>query len=88
VKESARGSCVADHDMDNILDSNDDETFTLELCCKDLRLINELGSQLRSQSPLGGEAEARFRRDPFSSTRCKKHNDVPAKEHLFVSDPR
>jgi 3-hydroxyisobutyrate dehydrogenase-like beta-hydroxyacid dehydrogenase len=36
---------VADHDLPNLLAGNDDPTFTLALCRKDLRLIAALADE-------------------------------------------
>jgi 3-hydroxyisobutyrate dehydrogenase-like beta-hydroxyacid dehydrogenase len=55
VRASAGASWVSDHDLDNILAGEDDETFTLALSCKDLGLISEL-----TDSPLAALARERF----------------------------
>jgi 3-hydroxyisobutyrate dehydrogenase len=60
VKDSAAASWVADHDLENILESNDDESFTLALCCKDLRQIESLLDQSHYASPLAQAATDRF----------------------------
>jgi 3-hydroxyisobutyrate dehydrogenase len=46
IPESAGGSWVASHDLPSIVRGDDDESFTLALCCKDLRLIAELAGEL------------------------------------------
>ncbi len=60
IPASAGGSWVADHDLPNVLAGDDDVSFTLALCCKDLRLIAELASELGVDAPLGALARARF----------------------------
>ena len=39
---SAGASWVAEHDLPNLLGGDDDDSFTLALCCKDLGLIRNL----------------------------------------------
>ena len=60
VRTSAGGSWVADHDLGNILADDDDESFTLGLCVKDLRLIGELEASHGYASDLAAGARARF----------------------------
>ena len=60
VRTSAGGSWVADHDLDNILAGDDDPSFTLALCVKDLRLIGELEAADGYASDLAAGARARF----------------------------
>ena len=60
VRTSAGGSWVADHDLGNVLADDDDASFTLGLCVKDLRLIGELESSLGYASDLAAGARARF----------------------------
>jgi len=60
VRTSAGGSWVADHDLGNILAGDDDPSFTLALCVKDLRLIAELESQCGYTSDLAAGARIRF----------------------------
>ncbi len=60
VRTSAGGSWVADHDLGNILADDDDASFTLGLCVKDLRLIGQLESAHGYTSDLATGARARF----------------------------
>ena len=62
VKRSAGSSWVAHHDLDNILSGNDDPSFSLALCCKDLRVLGELESTVGYSSSL-----ARIAREQFSA---------------------
>ena len=56
----AANSWVARHDMPNILADDDDPSFTLALCVKDLRLIGEIEEQMGYTSDLATAARARF----------------------------
>ncbi len=60
VRDSAGNSWVAGHDLPNILANDDDESFTLALCTKDLRLIGEIESEMGYASDLTSAARARF----------------------------
>ena len=60
VRTSAGGSWVADHDLGNILADDDDASFTLGLCVKDLGLIGQLESAHGYTSDLATGARARF----------------------------
>jgi 3-hydroxyisobutyrate dehydrogenase len=57
IDASAGGSWVSAHDLPNILRGDDDETFPLALCRKDLRLIAELAE---GGAPLAELARERF----------------------------
>jgi 3-hydroxyisobutyrate dehydrogenase-like beta-hydroxyacid dehydrogenase len=52
VPRSAGASWAADHDLPNILAGNDDPTFTLALCCKDLNIVEELRRSVEAELPL------------------------------------
>jgi 3-hydroxyisobutyrate dehydrogenase-like beta-hydroxyacid dehydrogenase len=56
----AANSWVARHDLPNILADDDDPSFTLALCTKDLRLIGELESEVGYASDLAAAARSRF----------------------------
>jgi len=60
IPASAGGSWVADHDLPNVLAGDDDASFTLALCSKDLRLIAGLAEELGVATPLGALARERF----------------------------
>jgi 3-hydroxyisobutyrate dehydrogenase-like beta-hydroxyacid dehydrogenase len=56
----AANSWVARHDLPNILADDDDPSFTLALCTKDLRLIGELEAEVGYSSDFAVAARARF----------------------------
>jgi 3-hydroxyisobutyrate dehydrogenase-like beta-hydroxyacid dehydrogenase len=56
----AANSWVARHDLPNILADDDDPSFTLALCVKDLRLIGELEAEVGYASDLAAAARGRF----------------------------
>jgi len=58
--DCAANSWVARHDLPNILADDDDPSFTLALCVKDLRLIGELEAEAGYASDFASAARARF----------------------------
>jgi 3-hydroxyisobutyrate dehydrogenase-like beta-hydroxyacid dehydrogenase len=62
VLNSCGTSWVAEHDIPSIYDGTFDATFTTRLCCKDLRLISELATQLNVPVELASAVEQIFRR--------------------------
>ncbi|MEY4226511.1 MAG: hypothetical protein RL190_1268 [Actinomycetota bacterium] len=60
--DCAASSWVARHDLPNILADDDDPSFTLALCVKDLRLIGELEAEVGYASDFAAAARARFDR--------------------------
>ncbi len=62
VRRSAGGSWVAEHDLDNLLAGDDDTSFSLRLCCKDLGLISALASEVGYEASLTGVARRWFER--------------------------
>ena len=56
----AANSWVARHDLPNILADDDDPSFTLALCVKDLRLIGELETEVGYSSDFTAAARMRF----------------------------
>ncbi|HXY43421.1 MAG TPA: NAD(P)-dependent oxidoreductase [Acidimicrobiales bacterium] len=62
VRKSAGASWVAEHDLDNLLAGDDDVSFTLELCCKDLRLIGEFAAEVDYAASLATVARRWFER--------------------------
>ncbi len=60
VRASAGGSWVAEHDLGNVLADDDDPSFTLALCVKDLGLIGDLEAASGYASDLAAAARARF----------------------------
>jgi 3-hydroxyisobutyrate dehydrogenase len=61
VPVSAGASWVSEHDMPNILAGNDDQSFTLALCCKDLALISALCGAAGAPTVLLQAVQHRFR---------------------------
>lgn len=53
IRASAGNSWVAEHDVPSIFQGHYDPSFTLDLCCKDLGLINDLGRRLDVPLELG-----------------------------------
>jgi 3-hydroxyisobutyrate dehydrogenase-like beta-hydroxyacid dehydrogenase len=62
ILNSCGTSWVAEHDIPSIYDGSFDLTFTTKLCCKDLRLISELATNLNVPVELGATVEQIFRR--------------------------
>ncbi|OGO53207.1 MAG: hypothetical protein A2Z32_07655 [Chloroflexi bacterium RBG_16_69_14] len=62
VPQSAGASWVSSHDLANLLAGDDDESFTLALCVKDLRLIRQLGDGFGVGSDLAAATADRFER--------------------------
>jgi 3-hydroxyisobutyrate dehydrogenase-like beta-hydroxyacid dehydrogenase len=62
IKSSAGNSWVAEHDVPAIFRGDYDPSFTLDLCNKDLALIQGLGRQLGIPLEMGALAEQTFRR--------------------------
>lgn len=62
IKASAGNSWVAEHDVPSIYRGDYDPSFTLNLCCKDLRLITDLGRELQVPLELGALVEQTFLR--------------------------
>jgi 3-hydroxyisobutyrate dehydrogenase-like beta-hydroxyacid dehydrogenase len=60
ITASAGNSWVAEHDVPAIFRGDYDPSFTLELCCKDLRLIAELGRTLGVPLELAALVEQTF----------------------------
>ena len=58
--DCAASSWVARHDLPNILADDDDPSFTLALCAKDLRLIGELEAEVGYASDFAAAARVRF----------------------------
>ena len=60
IKASAGGSWVADHDISSIFAGHYDPSFSLDLCCKDLRLVHEVAAEKGVVLVMGGLARERF----------------------------
>ncbi len=73
IKRSAGDSFVARHDVPSIFAGNYDPSFTLDLCCKDLGLIEKLSQATQTQTPVTTSAQARFEaaRQAFGGDRAE-----------------
>jgi len=60
IKASAGASWVADHDIPSIFAGHYDPSFSLDLCCKDLRLAHEIAAEQGVELKMGGLARERF----------------------------
>jgi 3-hydroxyisobutyrate dehydrogenase len=60
IRQSVGDSFVADHDAPSIFAGHYDPSFTLDLCLKDLRLIDELQHGVGAELPLTDAARAAF----------------------------
>ena len=60
IKASAGGSWVAEHDIPSIFAGHYDPSFSLDLCCKDLRLVHEVAAETGVELHMGGLARDRF----------------------------
>ena len=60
IQASAGNSWVAQHDIPSIFAGDYDPSFTLQLCVKDLRLIDELAQQYNIPLMMGNQARTIF----------------------------
>lgn len=60
LKNSVGDTWVCRHDVPSIFAGNYDPSFTLELCCKDLGLLEELGREFTTEIPMTLAAQDRF----------------------------
>jgi 3-hydroxyisobutyrate dehydrogenase len=60
IKRSVGDTFVARHDVPSIFAGHYDPSFTLDLCCKDLGLIEKLSQATQTQTPVTISAQARF----------------------------
>jgi 3-hydroxyisobutyrate dehydrogenase-like beta-hydroxyacid dehydrogenase len=60
IPNTAGASWVANHDLPNIVADNDDDSFTLALCVKDLNLIHQFADELGMSVALAELARDRF----------------------------
>ena len=67
LKNSVGDTFVVRHDVPSIFDGHYDPSFSLDLCCKDLRLIDDLGSKTGTQMDMTHLAQEKFElaRDTF-----------------------
>ena len=61
LQNSVGDTFVVRHDVPSIFDGHYDPSFSLDLCCKDLRLLKELGEQTGTQMDLTLLARAKFK---------------------------
>ncbi len=62
IKSSVGNSFVVEHDVPSIFRGDYDPSFTLDLCCKDMALLNTLGRELGVPLQMGALAEQTFQR--------------------------
>ena len=60
LKNSVGDTFVVRHDVPSIFDGHYDPSFSLDLCCKDLRLIKELGEQTQTKMDITLLARDKF----------------------------
>lgn len=72
IMKSAGGSWVAKHDVPSIFAGHYDPSFSLELCCKDLRLVSEIAMNQGFDLKLGALAN-----DLFNKAKDKYGGDAP-----------
>ena len=60
IRTSAGNSWVAEHDISSIFAGHYDPSFSLELCCKDLRLVHEIADAQGLPLTLGSVARSMF----------------------------
>lgn len=60
IKASAGASWVAEHDIPSIFAGHYDPSFSLDLCCKDLRLVHEIAAEQGLELKMGALARERF----------------------------
>jgi glutamate-1-semialdehyde 2,1-aminomutase len=61
IKASAGDSWVARHDITSIFEGHYDPSFSLELCCKDLGLVNDIAKNQGFDLTMGAKAQEVFR---------------------------
>jgi 3-hydroxyisobutyrate dehydrogenase len=83
LKNSVGDTFVVRHDVPSIFEGHYDPSFSLDLCCKDLRLLKELGEQMGTQMDLTllarekfEEARAAFGGDSAELLVCKLVEDA------------
>lgn len=60
ITTSCANSWVAGHDIPSIFAGHYDPSFTLDLCCKDLRLVQEIAATQGHELPMVTRAQERF----------------------------
>ena len=75
IKSSAGNSWVAEHDVSSIFAGHYDPSFSLSLCCKDLRLVNELARSQGYELTMGKFVHALFQQamEAYGETAAELH---------------
>jgi 3-hydroxyisobutyrate dehydrogenase/2-hydroxy-3-oxopropionate reductase len=76
IKASVGDSFVVRHDAPSIFAGHYDPSFSLDLCLKDLGLINELGTNVRAHLPMTAAATDAFR------TAAERYGNDAAELHV------
>ena len=76
IQSSAGASWVADHDIPSIFAGHYDPSFSLDLCCKDLRLAHEIADEQGVELKMG-----KLARELFEEAR-KKYGGEAAELHV------
>jgi len=75
IKNSVGDTFVARHDVPSIFAGHYDPSFSLELCCKDLRLLDQLGTESQTQIDVTAELLVCKRVENASNTNLKVEGD-------------
>ena len=75
IKSSAGNSWVAEHDVPSIFAGHYDPSFSLALCCKDLRLVNEIARAQGYELTLGAFVQRLFEqaKDTYGDDAAELH---------------
>ena len=75
IKSSAGSSWVAEHDVPSIFAGHYDPSFSLALCCKDLRLVNEIAQAQGYELPMGSYVRGLFEKakDTYGEDAAELH---------------
>lgn len=75
IKSSAGNSWVAEHDVPSIFAGHYDPSFSLALCCKDLRLVNEIAQAQGYTLPMGSYVQGLFEqaKDQYGEDAAELH---------------
>lgn len=75
IKSSAGNSWVAEHDVPSIFAGHYDPSFSLALCCKDLRLVNEIAESQGYQLTMGSFVRSLFEKamDTYGEDAAELH---------------
>jgi 3-hydroxyisobutyrate dehydrogenase len=75
LKQSVGDSFVCQHDVPSIFAGQYDPSFTLDLCCKDLTLLQDLSVALGTDIPMTLAAQARFQeaREKYGGSAAELH---------------